>query len=718
MADDLDQLLTARAEANQEDDLDRLLSARAASETTSSASRFREPTKKDLAEFKAWNEQPQGSKWYERAATGMSDPLVGAGQLIQNVVPDAALNVARKAGASLLGAVGADDLAAEVSKPVSTDEFNAGVRHREQGYQADRAAAGKTGLDLTRIAGNVANPVTWLSPSGTGAGIVSAVKAGAAQGAFQALLQPVTDSGSFLYDKALQGAVGAAAGGTLGGALEALRPVFRYAKTAVGSVFGNADEASQQAAAGKITEDSLQAAGVDPAKVDPNLYSAIKQEVGDALKVGADPNPKVMANRADAAALPVPIQLTRGQAARDPMQFSWEVNSSKIKGAGEQLNERLVNQNRQLIENLNELGAKDAPSTFDASQKLIEHLEGMDAQAKAAVDAAYSKVRDLSGRPALMDQQAFQAAAREGLEQGQLTEFVPDAIKKQYNALAMGQLPLTVDTAQTIDRVWSAEQRAAQGSAKMAIGKLRDALNNAPVSDSLGAESMQAYKAARELARQRFAMMEANPAYKAVVDGVEPDKFFQKYVQAANVSELAGLKQLVGHDNTAMLQKTLVGNLKKAALNRASDDNGVFSQAAYNKVLQDPVQGPRIQELFKDNPEALGALYRVGRVAENIVAYPKGHGVNTSNTAPTAANIIRDVAKSEAGASLANLIPGARAVREVNAQRTAAKAVNDALNPGVTSAPLKKAAPSAQVRKLSELAARAGGAAAASDRDE
>lgn len=716
MADDLDQLLTARAVANQEDDLDRLLTARADSETTPSASRFREPSKKDLAEFKAWNQPAQDMPWYKRAATGLADPLIGAGQLVQNIVPDAAMNVARKAGGSLLSAVGADELGADIAKPVSTDEFNAGVRRREQGYQADRG--GDTSLDLARVAGNVANPVSWLAPEGTGAGILAATAAGAKQGAFQALLQPVTDSGSFLYDKGLQAAVGGAVGGTLGGALEALRPVFRYAKTSLGKAFGSADDAAQQAGAAKITEDTLKAAGVDPAKVDPNLYSAIKQEVGDALKAGVDPDPKVMMNVADAASLPVPIQLTRGQASRDAMQYSWEVNSSKIKGAGEQLNDRLVNQNRQLIENLNVLGAKDAPSTFDASQKLIQHLEGMDAQAKAAVDAAYSKVRDSAGRPALMDQQAFQTAAREGLEQGQLTEFVPEAIKKQYNALALGQLPLTVDTAQTLDRVWSAEQRAAQGSAKMAIGKLRDALNNAPVSDALGTESMQAYQAARQLARQRFEMMDTNPAYKAVVDGVEPDKFFQKYVQAANVSELAGLKQLVGPDNTAMLQQTLIGNLKKAALNRASDDNGVFSQAAYNKVLQDPVQGPRIQELFKDNPEALGALYRLGRVAENIVAFPKGHGVNTSNTAPTAANIIRDVAKSEAGASLANMIPGVRPVREVNAQRAAAKAVDEALNPGVTAAPLKKVPPSAQTRKLSDLVSRVGATVASSDRDE
>ncbi len=267
---------------------------------------------------------------------------------------------------------------------------------------------------------------------------------------------------------------------------------------------------------------------------------------------------------------------------------------------------------------------------------------------------------------------------------------------------------------QFLDRNWGGVQRGAgDETTKKAIGALRTALNDAPVSDQLGEQSMQAYKVARELAKQRFAMIESNPAYKAVDAGVEPDKFFQKYVQGANVSDLARLKQLAGPENTAMLQKTLVGNLKKAALNRASDENGVFSQAAYNKILQDPVQGPRLKELFADNPETLAQLYRLGRVAENVIAFPKGHGVNTSNTAPTTANIIRDAVKSEAGAALIDLLPRAKIMRDIGAQRETAKAVERAINPGVTARPLEAAAPPTQVSKLSEIAAAASAAGAA-----
>ena len=717
MADDIDKLLQSGGVEDGED-IDALLSA----QSTPATSRVKVPSADDLRQLDEWNKQSQDLPWHKRAAQGFVDPLIGAGQLVENI-PGAnrvlePIRAGMDAASSWLSGSPNEHI------PTSTEQFNQLVRDREANYQGQRKNAGQEGLDVTRIGGAIANPVSWLAPgSGAGAGVLSAVRAGATQGAFQALLQPVTDTGSFIYDKAVQAAVGALAGGTLAGALAGLRPIFGKAKDVFGKAFGQADEAAQAAGAEKITEDTLKTAGVDPAKVDRNLYTAIKTEVQDALKVGQEPDPKIMARRADAGALPVPIELTRGQASRDAFQYSWEKNQgSKLPGVGLPLSERLVDQNRKLIENLNVLGAKNAPSTYDASQALITHLDGVDTQARAAIKQAYDKVRDSAGRPAMMDQEAFHAMAREGLESGQLTEFVPDSIKKQFNAIATGQVPLTVDTAQTLDRVWSAEQRAAQGSAKMAIGKLRDAINNAPVKDQLGEDSMAAYKAARSMARERFGMIESIPAYKAVVDGAEPDKFFQKYVQGANVSELAGLKQMIGPDNTAMLQKTLLGNLKKHVLSSASDEDGSFSQAALNKFLHDDVQAPRIQELFKGNDQTLSQLYRLGRVAEDIKRFPENHSVNTSNTAVTTASILGDLAKSEAGGALLNMVPGGRALRHVTEQAkdkaSATKLVDEALRPGVTKEVLKKAAPSTQMRKLSSILSRGGASYAVSDDDQ
>jgi hypothetical protein len=714
VADDIDSLLSQRAGGSDGSDVDALLADRAGNGPSAAKTSFHVPTAQERADLDKFNNEPQELPWYKRAEMGFYDPLVGAGQVVQHVLPDEMLNSTRR----LFGLPEA-----------STEEFDKEVRSREHGYQAKRAAAGQDGLDVARIGGNVSNPVNWFG-GGEADGLWQSVKLGAKTGAFQALMQPVTDAGNFLYDKGIQAVVGGGTGGLLGGALYGLKNAFSYGVDAVRKAFPG-DTAAQQAGAKKVVDDTLKAAGADPAKMDPNLYRSIQREADEALKAGVDPNPKVMLNRADAASLPVPINLTRGQAARDPMQFSWEVNSSKLNGAGEQLNQHLQNQNRALIENLNVLGAKDAPSTFDVSQRVIDKIQSVDDRLREKIGEAYQAVRDSAGRPAMMDAQAFADRSKDLLTEGKpeladlasLGDYLPEKVAKQYNDIIQGKVPLTVDTAQFFDRAWGAVQRGSKDDAeKLAIGHLRTAINEAPVNDQLGAEAMAAYKTARAMAKQRFDMIDANPAYKAIINSsskAEPDKFFQTFVQGGNASDIASLKQLVGDDTVSALQKTTVGNLKKIALNRASDENGVFSQAAFNKVLQDPVQGPRIQELFKSNPEALDHLYRLGRVSENIIAFPKNHSVNTSNTSPTIFNTVKDIAKSEAGSSLVRLIPGGKAVQYVtqkateNAQMN--RAVNDALSPGVTASPLKELAPPRQVGKLSDVLTRVGAGYAANE---
>jgi hypothetical protein len=669
---------------------------------------------------------PAESPWYSSVARGLKDPVTGAGQLLQNILPDQAANWFRRpettaalggvspiipAAATLLVGAGG-------GAPTTTEAVNRGIASDEAAFQAQRKAAGKEGLDWWRVGGNVANPLSWAGGAG-GATVGQAAARGAGTGALQALMQPVTEGDSYAMSKATQTAIGAGAGGILGAAFHGLgRGISEVVKAFKSKGGEAADEATQVL---------LRKEGADPAAVNPSVYNAIRQEVDDAMAQGVDPNPRVMFNRADAGSLPVPVQLTRGQAARDPMQYSWEVNSGKLKGAGEPLSQMLDKQNRQLIENLNVLGARNAPSTFDASKQLIGHIETVDAGLKSKINEAYALVRDSAGRSARVSNEEFSNLAVNALTEGKPElrslvnrgDLIPAKIRDVYNDIVSGKLPLTVDTVQFLDRNWGAVQRAASSDEAMAIGTLRRALNETPVSDALGQESMAAYKAAKTLAKQRFDLIDSNAAYKAVIEqGVEPDKFFQKYVQGSNVSELGQLKRIIGPENSQLLQRTFLGRLKDQVLNHHSDENGIFSESKLNNVLKDPVQAPRLKELFAENPAILEQLNRLGRVSENILYYPKGHSVNTSNTAPTLVNTIRDVAKSEAGASLWNMIPFARPIREVSAQRAAGKAVSEAMNPGVTAAPLPKLAPPAQMSKLSDLVTRVGAAGAARELGE
>lgn len=722
MADDIDDLLAARASnGGEKDDVDAELGQRSGLVATPAPVASRVPQV----------EMP----WYRRAAQGAKDPLVGAGQLIQHVAGEDVANFLRNpanlpmAGVmpQLAGAM--LPLVTASSSPTTTAELDKKIATEEGAYQGDRAAAGQEGLDWWRIGGTVANPLSWMGPTGAASGIVSGIRAGAQSGALQALMQPVTSEGNFLWDKAVQGAVGAGVGGTLGGALQILKPAFSAATRAVRNVFSKSGEDAAQTAAAKTVNDTLKAAGADPAKVDPNLYSAIQREVADAARMGMDVDPAIMARHADAAALPVPVKLTRGQAARDPMQFAWEHRVAGQQGVGEPINDLMAAQNRALIENLNQLGAGRALSPFEASQRVISHIEGVDAQLRQQIGDAYKLVRDSAGRPARVDNRAFADLSKNMLTEGRPEladlvnrgDFIPAKIRDVYNDIISGKLPLTVDTVQFLDRNWGAIQRAAPEDEALAIGTLRKALNQTPVNDVLGQESMAAYNAAKALAAQRFELIRSSPAYQAIEMGSrksEPDKFFRDFISNANVSELKVLKQLIGAENVSMLQNTLISNLKHKALNGASDDNGVFSQAAFNKVLHDDTQAPRIRELFADNQTTLGQLYRLGRVAEDIIKVPALSKVGHSNTASQMANIVRDVTRSETGQLASAMLPNwmqglGRTVGDASRRVEESRAVGEAVRPAVTAQPLPRKIPERPATaRLTDLISGRGAAAA------
>jgi len=708
MPDEFDRMLDERAASAETDDMDAMLDARAATDA-GSGKPSRQPTEADRAALKEFG-KPEDLPWYKRSARGEVDPILGSGQIVQNVTPDYVMNAGRKMTDPLVNMFAGGE--AKDTSNTSTAEFNRAVRTDEAGYQAQRAAAGQSGIDVARIAGTVANPITWLGPVKGGPGVLAGIKAGAQAGAFQALLQPVTSSGSFLYDKAMQGLVGGVAGGTLGGAFAKLAPLFGKAREALGKAFGQADRNAQAAAAAQVADDALRAVNADPALVDPAVRTAIKTEVGDALRAGVNPDPVVMTNRADAAALPVPMQYTRGQATRDNLLYSWEKTKSKLKGY-EDLNEILTGQNRQLIENMNELGARNALSPFEASEQAISRLQQIDDGLKKGVTEAYEKVKNSAGQSALMDSADFLDKARAGLR-GQ-EDFLPSQFRSTLNALELGQTPLTVNTVQQLDKqLYTEMANTTNGNIKSAINAFRQALNGAKLSDTLGDDSMRQYKAAKQLHAQRMGLIEDNPAYKAVVDGkAEAEKFFANYVAGSNVSQLPGLKQLLGPEVVKTIKNTTVGQLKKAALGPASDENGVFGQAGYNSVLQSDVMGPRLRAWFADEPVRLGHLYRLGRVAENIVKYPSNHNVNTSNSATVGAELLREGLESgSAGIPIVGgLVRGGRKYTESVGRR---QAIKDSVSPTVTREPLRPKQSKTQAR-LSDLLSRGTAAAGPAD---
>ena len=132
----------------------------------------------------------------KRALAGVADPVVGAGQIMDRVL----VNPIRQAispGAS------------------SMDDY---VKQRDAEYQAPE------GVDWARMAGNVANPLTWMGGGASTAARVAPSVARAAQaigttgarvGAVQGALAPTEagdSTGGFVLKKAVQAGMGAGLG--------------------------------------------------------------------------------------------------------------------------------------------------------------------------------------------------------------------------------------------------------------------------------------------------------------------------------------------------------------------------------------------------------------------------------------------------------------------------------------------------------------------------
>lgn len=569
------------------------------------------------------------------------------------------------------------------------------------------------------VTGAVVNPVNKLVPMGTAGGLVKQIGTGMAQGAaLSAITTPVTaDDEAFLEQKVRQGLFGAVGGAAGSGLAYSIPKVIAHTAKVIGSLRSMANIGGSTATekATTILGRQFMDLGVDVSKMEPTLFQGLRDQVADAIKSGKQINPEPLKRLMEAQTLPVPVPMLKGQVSRDPMQFAKEQNLRGIQGVGEPITDTLVRQNRALIDNLNSMGAKDAPSMRDAGERLIGALKGFAGQMHDDVNAAYAKVRLMDGQSAPMDVHAFTKSANQALDEaGRLGGFLPKSIENQFNDIATGKMPLTVDIAQRLDQIWGKEARSVGGSAEMAINIVRDALRKSPLSGG-GADAMQAYSAAQTLARNRFATIESNPALKAVVDGVEPDQFVRRFVlggSAAQVNKLMFMASKTDAGAADAIRATTLDWLKSRALNGASDENGVFSQAAFNKQLNDPAMAERLKAVFA--PEQLSSLKQLGRVAENALLAPKASAVNSSNTASAGANILQAEARNGTVSQLlgvASKFPGlaSAAANLQSAQQTARlrDLVAQATRPELGGTLKLDEAGMAALSRLSDLARRA-----------
>lgn len=493
-------------------------------------------------------------------------------------------------------------------------------------------------------------------PTTTAGKYASAAAIGAATGG----MQPVA-TGDSRAANAVSGAVGGLAGQAAGDAIGA---GVRLVK--------NAASGGKNAAAGAaILSKALDDAGIKREDLSKPVLDSLEAEVKKAVAAGGALDEAALRRKLDFTALG--LQPRQSWITRDPQQFANEHTLAGLNGVGKPLADIESNNNAALIANMNKAGAAGSNASFEGGgdyamgNAIHQPLLRMVDSAKAHVSNLYKQAEDMNGRPIEMDHVFFTQRAGDLIDKSGKNYFLPDEFKTIANDIASGKYPLTVGTAEQIKTALATASRSAKdGNAREAMRAMRQALEETPIigeslpgsalaipgqvqpgAGSLGQDTINAFRQARNANRTLMGTVESSPAVKDVFEGIEPDRFFQKHVVGANVNDLKKTADFLKQDPQAFEQvrSDIVGYLKNKALNGASDEVGKFSQSGFNKAL-DKFGKEKLSAFF--SPEEIGMLQRIGRVASYMQVQPAGARVNNSNTAAQVANVAGKVVSSNA----------------------------------------------------------------------
>lgn len=563
---------------------------------------------------------------------GLADPFEGAAQLIE------------QGAAGVANFVAPDSAAA---RWLSENSRLNDIRRNADEAAYDAARGPNAGIDVARIAGNVANPANLAGGRLlVGAnGVRQLAVRGAGAGAIGGALQPVIGADqqqNFAAAKGLQTGVGAAGGALLTPAFAKASTGLAKAVNAVGSRLAGAPDATIQTQAAKLVDDWLAATaateGADMAQIPASIRANVQQQVFAALKAGRQVDPAAIARAEEFAA--VGITPTRGQITRDPVQFARERNLRGVEGAGEPLTQRFQEQNNRLLQLLNQRAA-GALEPDEAGNALMQSLRAIDEPVQRRVGQAYQAARDSSGRAAAVDVPGFSNAANDALDSQMLGRFLPESVRGLLNDISAGNIPLNVNNLVQVDSVLSQAQRAAarEPAVQRAIGVVRDALNNADIEGAAGQQAKGAFDKARGMARARFKAIEETPGLRAALDDETPDAFVRKYLIGGDVKPVNNLMRTLGGDEDAatLARSQVAAYLRDKAFPVNAAGDGSFSQAGFNRAIA-AIGKNKLRAIFGD--EGAEQLQQIGRVAAYMKAQPGEATVNNSNTAAAVMNLL------------------------------------------------------------------------------
>jgi hypothetical protein len=440
-----------------------------------------------------------------------------------------------------------------------------------------------------------------------------------------------------------------------------------------------------------FAKQSMGAAAAVPklSQVSPELRQALREA---AQKTGGAVEPEVFARHLEADSLPIRMQLTEGQATRDPDVFSSEMNA---RGKHPEFAARFNEQKQQLVDNLDEMRREASPSVVgndhvQNGQQLVDEIKTKDSAERTQIGAAYDEAKALNGGDLPMNGQGFAASADAALKENMKARYLPaDVAGDLAEIRERGAMNFTQfeNMRTTLAAAARKAEAARDGNAARAISLVRDALEKTePV--GVAKEVKAKFDVARSKAKARFDRIRDNPAIKAAVEDDVPvgeasplaDTFAEKYIVKGSKAHLERLQENLKDSDTAreLMAAAGLNYLKSKSGIDMFTNRGEFSQAGYNRALAQlrPKLEALVGEKGAEQAEALG------NVARNIMQPPSGAHVNYSNSTVAA---MKEGAKSALEGAVnvkSGGIPLGTWTRQALGNRAEKRAVRESLRPG------------------------------------
>lgn len=373
---------------------------------------------------------------------------------------------------------------------------------------------------------------------------------------------------------------------------------------------------------------------------------------------------------AQAEGLPVPIELTRGAATRDPEQLAFE--KEQIFGAlGGPLRNRAQENNLQALGNFERMVDMTGAETTDiatAGSPVIKALSDGYKNMKTKVNVAYKRAEqapEAQEPVSYTDLQSYIAG------QDEATKDIAPVLKSVAQQLSKndpdGTGQITVATMENIRKLINRNAQAGTPSSVYA-GEMKGIIDS--ITEGKGGAL---YEQARKLRREQARKFESREVVARLVSNIKKlddpkvaaNEVFKKSILNENPADIKFLRQTLrtlgpdGRQAWKELEGATIRHLEDAATKGArlgEDNNPVVAAGQFKKAVDTLDKDGRLDVIF--NPKMAQQVRDLRDVIMYVNTVPPGTSINNSGTARTLMGMLGVGADASTGAGLSYWLTG------------------------------------------------------------